>query len=150
MPIAPGKKRSDKLWPIIVRLFSRPFKRRLSQVARSSGGKAILRRVRFVEDFTPSDFNARKKHFHLWNKLMTTVKKYASREENSSLTEEKFMLFSLNSLLFVTFEKRQWNDEIFMLLLRSPVPQDTRAMSSCQAEIACAALHKSEFCAKPA
>ena len=70
-----GKKRNDKPRPIIVRLFSRPFKRRLSQVARSSDGKAILRGVRFVEDFTPSDFNARKKALPLMKQAYDEGKK---------------------------------------------------------------------------
>ena len=52
-------KRNDKPRPIIIRLYSRPFKRRILQAAKSSDEKAILRGVRFVEDFTPSDFNAR-------------------------------------------------------------------------------------------
>ena len=56
-----GKKRNDKPRPIIIRLYSRPFKRSLLQTAKSADGKAILQGVRIVEDFTPSDFNACKK-----------------------------------------------------------------------------------------
>ena len=70
-----GKKRNDKPRPIIVRLFSRPFKRRLSQVARSSHGKAILRGIRFVEDFAPNDFNARKKALPLMKQAYDEGKK---------------------------------------------------------------------------
>ena len=70
-----GKKRNDKPRPIIVRLFSGPFKRRLSQVARSSDGQAILRGVRFVEDFTPGDFNARKKALPLMKQAYDEGKK---------------------------------------------------------------------------
>ena len=56
-----GKKRNDKPRPIIIRLYSRPFKRSILQAAKSTNGKAILQEVRLVEDFIPSDFNARKK-----------------------------------------------------------------------------------------
>ena len=70
-----GKKRNDNPRPIIARLFSRPFKRGLLQVARSSDGKAILRGVRFVEDFTPSDLNARKKALPLMKKAYDEGKK---------------------------------------------------------------------------
>ena len=77
-----GKKQDDKPRPIIAKLYSRPFKRRLLQVAKSADGKAILQGVRIVEDFTPSDFNARKKALPLMRN-MTKVKRYASLEENS-------------------------------------------------------------------
>ena len=56
-----GKKQSDKPRPIIIRLYSRPFQRSILQAAKSTNGKAILQEVRLVEDFIPSDFNARKK-----------------------------------------------------------------------------------------
>ena len=56
-----GKKRDDKPRPIIAKLYSRPFKRRLLQAAKSADGKETLQGVRIVEDFTPSDFDARKK-----------------------------------------------------------------------------------------
>lgn len=55
-----GKKRDDKPRPIIAKLYSRPFKRRLLLAGKGAEGREILNGVRFVEDFTPSDFNARK------------------------------------------------------------------------------------------
>ena len=63
-----GKKRDDKPRPIIAKLYSRHFKRRLFQAAKSANGKSILQGVRIVEDFTPSDFNARKKALPLMRK----------------------------------------------------------------------------------
>ena len=98
-----GKKRNDKPRPIIIRLYSRSFKRSLLQAAKSTDGKAILQGERIVEDFTPRDFNARKKALPLTMK----VKRYVLLKENSSFTEEKFMLLNLNLLMFVFFEKRQ-------------------------------------------
>ena len=56
-----AKKRNNKPRPIIIRLYSRPFKRSLLHAAKSTDGKEILQGVRIVEDFTPSDFSARKK-----------------------------------------------------------------------------------------
>ena len=70
-----GKKRDDKPRPIIAKLYSRPFKRRLLQAAKSAKGKAILQGVRIVEDFTPSDFNARKKALPLMRKAYEEGKK---------------------------------------------------------------------------
>ena len=75
---------------------------------------------------------------HSWSKLTMKVKRYALLKENSSSIEEKFMLLSLNSLMFVVFEKRQWNDEIFFVIFAKWWDlfchfraKDTRAMSSC-------------------
>ena len=98
-----GKKRNDKPRPIIIRLYSRSFKRSLLQAAKSTDGKAILQGERIVEDLTPRDFNARKKALPLTMK----VKRYVLLKENSSFTEEKFMLLNLNLLMFVFFDKRQ-------------------------------------------
>ena len=70
-----GKKQDDKPRPIIAKLYSRPFKRRLLQAAKSAKGKAILQGVRIVEDFTPSDFNARKKALPLMRKAYEEGKK---------------------------------------------------------------------------
>ena len=47
-----GEKRNDKPRPIIIRLYSRPFKRSLLQAAKSADGKAMLQGVRIVEDFS--------------------------------------------------------------------------------------------------
>ena len=44
-----GKKRDDKPRPIITKLYSRPFKRRLLQAAKSADGKEILQGVRIVK-----------------------------------------------------------------------------------------------------
>ena len=70
-----GKKRDDKPRPIIIKLYSRPFKRKLLQAAKSADGKAILQGVRIVEDFTPSDFNARKKALPLMKQAYDEGKK---------------------------------------------------------------------------
>ena len=56
-----GKKHDQRPRHIIAKLYSRPFKRRLLQAAKSADGKAVLSEVRFVEDFTPNDFEIRKK-----------------------------------------------------------------------------------------
>ena len=70
-----GKKRDDKPRPIIAKLYSRPFKRRLLQAAKSADGKEILQGVRIVEDFTPSDFYARKKALPTMRKAYEDGKK---------------------------------------------------------------------------
>ena len=70
-----GKKRDDKPRPIIEKLYSRPFKRRLLQAAKSTDGKEILQGVRIVEDFTPSDFNVRKKALPIMRKAYEDGKK---------------------------------------------------------------------------
>ena len=46
---------------IIAKLYSRPFKRKLLQIAKTPDKKAMLNGVRFVEDFTHNDFEVRKK-----------------------------------------------------------------------------------------
>ena len=73
-----GKKRDDKSRPIIAKLYSRPFKRRLLQAAKSADGKEILQGVRIlriVEDFIPSDFDARKKALPTMRKAYEDGKK---------------------------------------------------------------------------
>ena len=47
---------------IIVKLHSRPFKRVLLRVAKNQKNKKALNGARFVEDFTPYDFEIRKKN----------------------------------------------------------------------------------------
>jgi len=59
-----GKRQDERPRHIIAKLYSRPFKRKLLQAAKSAEGKAELNEVRFVEDFTPSDFETRKKVLH--------------------------------------------------------------------------------------
>lgn len=55
-----GKKQGERPRHIIAKLYSRPFKRKLLH-AKSADGKVELNEVRFVEDFTPSDFETLKK-----------------------------------------------------------------------------------------
>ena len=51
-----GRKREEKPRNIIVKLHSRRFKRVLLHVAKNQENKQALNGVRFVEDFTPYDF----------------------------------------------------------------------------------------------
>ena len=46
-----GKKQDERPRHIIAKLYSRPFKRKLLQAAKSADGKAELNKMRFVEDF---------------------------------------------------------------------------------------------------
>ena len=55
-----GKNQGERPRHIIAKLYSRPFKRKLCQAAKNADGKVELNEVRFVEDFTPSDFETRK------------------------------------------------------------------------------------------
>ena len=56
-----GRKREEKPRNTIVKLYSRPFKRVLLRVAKNQENKQALNGVRFVEDFTPYDFEIRKR-----------------------------------------------------------------------------------------
>ena len=56
-----GKRQDDKARHIIAKLYSRPFKRNLPRAAKSPEKKDMLNGVRIVEDFSPSDFELRKK-----------------------------------------------------------------------------------------
>ena len=56
-----GKKWDGKHRQIIAKLYSRPFKREFLRVAKSPENKEALNGIRFVEDFTPYDFETRKK-----------------------------------------------------------------------------------------
>ncbi len=56
-----GKKRVDEARHIIAKLYSRPFKTNLLRAAKSPEKKHVLNGVRIVEDFTPGDFELRKK-----------------------------------------------------------------------------------------
>ena len=51
-----GKRREGKPRNVSVKLYSRPFKRELLPVTKSQDSKQALKGVRFVEDFTPYDF----------------------------------------------------------------------------------------------
>lgn len=55
-----GKIRDDKPRHIIAKLYSRPFKKELIKVSKCEDGKATLGGARYVEDFSPSDFETRK------------------------------------------------------------------------------------------
>jgi len=63
-----GKRCDDKPSHIIANLYSRLFKRKLIQVARSDGRKETLGGVRTVEDPSPCDFEIRQKAIPLMNK----------------------------------------------------------------------------------
>ena len=70
-----GKKQGERPRHIIAKLYSRPFKRRLLQAAKSADGKTELNEVRFVEDFTLSDFETRKKALPLMRKAFEEGKR---------------------------------------------------------------------------
>ena len=70
-----GKKQGERPRHIIAKLYSRPFKRRLLQAAKSADGKTELNEVKFVEDFTPSDFETRKKALPLMRKAFEEGKR---------------------------------------------------------------------------
>lgn len=76
-----GKRREDKPRNIIVKLYSRPFKRELLRVAKSQDSKQALKGVRFVEDFTPYDFEIR-------NKALPIMKE--TKERKCDLQKESF------------------------------------------------------------
>ena len=69
------KKQGERPRHIIAKVYSRPFKRKLLQAAKSADGKAELNEVRFVEDFTPSDFETRKKALPLMRKAFEEGKR---------------------------------------------------------------------------
>ena len=75
-----GKKKTNyKPKPIIIRLYSKPFtERSILQAAKSTNGKAILQEVRLVEDFIPSDFNARRKALPIMKQAYDEDKKVRS------------------------------------------------------------------------
>lgn len=70
-----GKKQDWRPRHIIAKLYSRPFKGKLLQAAKSADGKTELNEVRFVEDFTPSDFETRKKALPLMRKAFEEGKR---------------------------------------------------------------------------
>ena len=64
-----GKMRDDKPRHIIVKLYSRPFKRSLLRVAKKKTEKKdTLSGIRLVEDFIPGDFELHKKALPLIKK----------------------------------------------------------------------------------
>ena len=62
---------------------------------------------------------------------MMKVKKYASLKENSSSTEEKLTLLSLNSLISVAFRSDSEKMKSFGRFFAKFSAKDTPAMSSC-------------------
>ena len=70
-----GRKREEKPRNIIVKLHSRPFKRVLLRVVKNQENKQALNRVRFVEDFTPYDFQIRKKALPIMKEAFDQGKK---------------------------------------------------------------------------
>lgn len=71
-----GKRNEDrKLWHIVAKLYSRPFKRELLQSAKTPDKRAMLNGVRFVEDFTHNDIEARKKALPIIHKDFEEGKK---------------------------------------------------------------------------
>ena len=56
-----GRRQEGKPRHIIAKLYSRPFKRSLLRAANNPQKKNLLNGVRLVEDFTPGDFELRKK-----------------------------------------------------------------------------------------
>ena len=70
-----GKKRDNKPKHIIAKLYSRPFKKKIIQVSKSEDGKVTLGGARIVEDFSPGDFETRKKALPLMKKAYDEGKK---------------------------------------------------------------------------
>ena len=70
-----GRKREEKPRNIIVKLHSRPFKRVLLRVVKNQENKQALNGVRFVEDFTPYDFQIRKKALPIMKEAFDQGKK---------------------------------------------------------------------------
>ena len=115
-----GKKRDDKPRPTIAKLYSRPFKRRLLQAAKSTDGKEILQGVRIV-------------------------KRCVSLRESFLLKEERFLSLSLvSALLTLYFVKWQYDEIFFFPHLRAQRKNHLRDVFM-SAGITCAVLHKSEF-----
>ena len=77
-----GKKRDGKPRQIIAKLYSRPFKREFLRVAKSPGNKEALNGIRFVEDFTPYDFETRKKALPIMKEAFDNGKRKARGRGN--------------------------------------------------------------------
>ena len=56
-----GRRRLLLKLPIIAKLYGRAFKRNLLRAAKNPQKKTLVNRVRLVEEFTPGDFELRKK-----------------------------------------------------------------------------------------
>ena len=70
-----GKKRGNNPRHIIAKLYSRPFNKKLIQVSKSEDGRATLGGARIVEDFSPGDFETRKRALPLMKKAYDEGKK---------------------------------------------------------------------------
>ena len=70
-----GRKREEKPRNIIAKLHSRPFKRVLLRVAKNQENKQALNGVRFKEDFTPYDFEIRKRALPIMKEAFDQGKK---------------------------------------------------------------------------
>ena len=70
-----GKKPDGKPRHVIAKLYSRPFKRNLLQVAKRQESKDALNGDKFVEYFTPSDFQTRKKALQFMKQAFEDGKK---------------------------------------------------------------------------
>ena len=70
-----GRKREETPRNIIAKLHSRPFKRVLLRVAKNQENKQAPNGVRFVEDFTPYDFEIRKKALPIMKEAFDQGKK---------------------------------------------------------------------------
>ena len=70
-----GKKQDGKPRQIIAKLYGRPFKREFLRVAKKPENKKALNGIRFVEDFTPYDFETRKKALPIMKEAFDNGKK---------------------------------------------------------------------------
>ena len=70
-----GRRQDGKPRHIIAKLHSRPFKRNLLRAAKNPQKKNLLNGVRLVEDFTPGDFELRKKALPMMKRAFEEGKK---------------------------------------------------------------------------
>ena len=70
-----GRRQEGKPRHIISKLYSRPFKRSLLRAADNPQKKNLLNGVRLVEDFTPGDFELRKKALPMMKRAFEEGKK---------------------------------------------------------------------------
>ena len=70
-----GRRQDGKPRHIIAKLYARPFKRNLLRAAKNPQNKNLLNGVRLVEDFTPGDFELRKKALPMMKKAFEEGKK---------------------------------------------------------------------------
>ena len=70
-----GRRQDGKARHIIAKLYGRPFKRSLLRAAKNPEKKHLLNVVRLVEDFTPGDFELRKKALPMMKRTFEEGKK---------------------------------------------------------------------------